>query len=213
MSNRVIALLGGIAVAAAIVAVVFIVSGGDDDSAQASETDGAFIAGMVPHHESAIEMAEIAQRRAQHPEIEGLAAEIIDAQLSEIDMLEVDHERIFGEPLGEMGMEHGSMGMSAEDAGMMGDASELADAKQFDREFIDMMIAHHQGAIRMARIELEQGQDDELADLATAIIEAQSDEIEEMNSWREDWYGAPSPAGGVPPGDEGDAPSHEAMGH
>jgi uncharacterized protein (DUF305 family) len=54
-----------------------------------------------------------------------------------------------------------------------------------------MMIPHHQGAIRMARIELAQGEDEELTELATAIIEAQSHEIEEMNSWRERWYGAP----------------------
>jgi hypothetical protein len=65
-----------------------------------------------------------------------------------------------------------------------------------------MMIPHHQGAIRMARIELEQGEDDELTELATAIIAAQSHEIEEMNSWREQWYGAPSPGGGAPPEDE-----------
>ena len=63
----------------------------------------------------------------------------------------------------------------------------------------------------MARIELESGQDQELKDLATAIIEAQSAEIEEMNAWREQWYGAPSPAGGIP--EEGETPSHEEMGH
>jgi hypothetical protein len=55
--------------------------------------------------------------------------------------------------------------------------------------------------------------DGELEELATAIIEAQSHEIEEMNSWREDWYGASSPAGGVPPEDEDEIPSHQAMDH
>jgi uncharacterized protein (DUF305 family) len=213
MSKRVIALLGAVAIAAVVaVAVVLIASSGDDE-AQANETDGAFIEEMTAHHESAIEMAEVAQRRAEHSEIESLADEIIAAQSSEIDQLEVDHERIFGEPLAEMAAEHGDLGLPAHEAGMEADMAELEEARQFDRAFIDMMVPHHQGAIRMARIELEEGEDDELAALANAIIEAQSHEIEEMNSWREDWYGAPSPARGVPPEDEEIIPSHEEMGH
>jgi uncharacterized protein (DUF305 family) len=93
------------------------------------------------------------------------------------------------------------------------DVAALEKARPFDLTFIDTMIPHHQGAIRMARIELERGSDEELANLATAIIEAQSREIEEMNAWRERWYGSPSPAGGVPPADEAEAPSHEEAGH
>jgi hypothetical protein len=50
----------------------------------------------------------------------------------------------------------------------------------------------------MARIELEEGEDPELNDLAQLIITAQSGEITQMNQLREQWYGAPSPAGGVP---------------
>jgi uncharacterized protein (DUF305 family) len=213
MSKRTIGLLGAAAIVLVGAAIIILASTGDDDSAEASETDGAFIAEMVPHHRSAIEMAEIARRRAEHPQIEDLAEEIIDAQSSEIDLLEVDHERIFGEPLAAMGAEHGDLGLPAHEAGMDADTAELAEAKPFDRAFIDMMIPHHQGAIRMARIELEQGEDEELTELATAIIEAQSHEIEEMNSWRERWYGTPSPAGGVPPEDEEIIPSHGEMGH
>nr|MBA2521754.1 DUF305 domain-containing protein [Solirubrobacterales bacterium] len=68
----------------------------------------------------------------------------------------------------------------------------------FDRAFIDMMIPHHQGAIRMAQVELQQGSEPGLEQLATGIISAQTREIEAMNRWREKWYGAASPAGGVP---------------
>jgi uncharacterized protein (DUF305 family) len=212
MSTRNFALLGALALA--LVVVIAIVASDDDgDSAAARETDGAFIAEMVPHHESAIEMAEIALRRAEHQEIEGLAREIIDTQSAEIDQLEAHHERIFGEPLAAMSAQHGTLGLPAHEAGMEADVAALEKAKPFDLAFIDMMIRHHQGAIRMARIELERGSDEQLGDLATAIIEAQSSEIEEMNAWRERWYGSPSPAGGVPPADEAEAPAHEEMGH
>ena len=204
------------------IAVLFIAGfaygacGGDDEqsSATAEETDGAFIAQMVPHHESAIEMAEMAQDQADHAEIRRLADEIIVAQEAEIEDLESIHERIFGEPLSDA--EHGDLGMDENMMGMDADMSQLEMAGMFDQMFIDMMIPHHQGAIRMARVELAEGQDPELQEIAQAIIEAQSAEIEEMNGWREKWYGAPSPAGGVPAEDEDTEQAedpHETMGH
>jgi uncharacterized protein (DUF305 family) len=85
-----------------------------------------------------------------------------------------------------------------DDMGMSMKMGALKDAKPFDRAFIDEMIPHHQGAIRMARAELAKGSDPELKKVATAIVAAQKKEIAQMNSWREQWYGSPSPAGGVP---------------
>jgi uncharacterized protein (DUF305 family) len=81
-------------------------------------------------------------------------------------------------------------------------AGMLRDAKPFDREFIDMMVPHHQGAIRMAWVELARGQDADAQKIAQAIIDGQAKEIDELNAWRTDWYGSPSKAGGVPAEDE-----------
>jgi uncharacterized protein (DUF305 family) len=52
-----------------------------------------------------------------------------------------------------------------------------------DRDFATMMIAHHQGAIDMAKVELQYGDDPELRALAETIIKAQTDEIARMNEW------------------------------
>jgi len=52
----------------------------------------------------------------------------------------------------------------------------------------------------MARIELKRGTDPQLRTIAQAVIGAQAKEIREMNEWRTDWYGGPSPSGGVPKG-------------
>jgi uncharacterized protein (DUF305 family) len=203
-------IVAAVAAAAAIVVAVVLIVGGDD-SADAEQTDGAFVAEMIPHHESAIEMSEIALDRAQHPEIENLAKQIIDSQSAEIDELRRIHVRLFGEPVEEA--DHGTLGLPAHEAGMEADMSELEQARPFDKAFIDMLIPHHQGAIRMARIVIEQGNDAELATLAESIIDAQSGEISLMNQWRVDWYGARSPAGGIPPVEEDEVPSHEEMGH
>jgi uncharacterized protein (DUF305 family) len=165
---------------------------------------------MIPHHESAIEMAEIAREQGEHPKVKTLAGQIASIQAAEIGGLERIHQRIFGQPTSKA--EHGTLGLPAHEMGMQMDASALAGERPFDRAFIDMMVPHHQGAIRMARIELAAGENPELTKLAEAIVTAQAREIERMNSWRVDWYGAPSPAGGVP-AEEESAPSHEAMGH
>lgn len=49
--------------------------------------DQAFIAAMIPHHEGAVEMAKLALENAEHPELKRLAAEIIEAQNREIEMM------------------------------------------------------------------------------------------------------------------------------
>ena len=173
-------------------------TGSDTESTSARQIDGAFITTMVPHHQEAVDMAALARKRARHREIRRLAAEIIDAQEREIQQMTLSHQRIFGEPLPAGGMMHGDLGLSEDEMGMAMDMDELETAREFDRTFIDMMIRHHQGAIRMARAELARGEDSELRDLARAIIAAQAREIEQMNSWRRGWYGSASPSGGVP---------------
>jgi uncharacterized protein (DUF305 family) len=209
-NRRVVGAVGALIAFAFTVVVATSLLGGDDD-ADARETDGAFITGMIPHHDSAIDMANMARSRAKHPEIKRLARTIAAAQTAEGAMLDEAHLRLFGEPPSEMDG-HGSLWLSEEQMGMSGDMSELEDARPFDRAFIDMMIPHHQGAIRMARIQLEKGQDAELKRIAGDVISAQSQEIELMNSWREEWYGSESPAGGVPKEGE-EAPSHDSMEH
>ena len=52
-----------------------------------------------------------------------------------------------------------------------------------DVDFVRSMIPHHQGAVDMAKIELEYGKDPEMRDLAETIIKAQDDEIVIMKAW------------------------------
>lgn len=52
-----------------------------------------------------------------------------------------------------------------------------------DLDFVRSMIAHHQGAIDMAKIELEHGKDEEIRKLAEDIIKAQESEIKMMKEW------------------------------
>ncbi|MEP7455066.1 DUF305 domain-containing protein [Phyllobacterium sp. SB3] len=54
-----------------------------------------------------------------------------------------------------------------------------------DKDFVRGMIAHHQGAIDMAKVELEYGKDAEIRKLAETIIAAQEGEIKDMKAWLE----------------------------
>jgi uncharacterized protein (DUF305 family) len=194
-------------VIAATMALGVAACGGDDSTASGdvtgNGTDRAFVAEMMPHHRSAVEMAEIAKKRGDHREITRLADAIISTQNAEIEEMEG-----FDQRLEDAGVEPADLGMAEHEMGTDMDAAMLQDAKPFDREFIDMMIPHHQGAIRMARVELEKGESPGLLRLAKAIVGAQSKEIDEMNQWRVDWFGSMSPAGGVPTEDEGGHSSH-----
>ena len=166
---------------------------GSSESAPGNGVDRAFASEMIPHHRSAVEMAQVAKERSDRKEIQRLADAIISTQNAEIEQLTA-----VDQTLKDAAIESGDLGVAEHEMGMDDDASMLADAKPFDREFIDMMIAHHQGAIRMARAEQERGENRELKKLAVAIEDAQAKEIDEMNTWRVEWFGEISPAGGVP---------------
>lgn len=171
-----------------------------DESSAGSAANRAFLEAMIPHHESAIAMARVAERRARHPQITELADAINTAQAREIRQIKRIHRRLFDEPILPNEDAHEALGLSAEEAGMAhtDSTAELSGAGPFDKAFIDAMVSHHQGAVRMALAVRDDTADDEIGALASAIVRTQSKEIEAMNRWRAAWYGAPSPAGGVP---------------
>lgn len=162
-------------------------------SGSGNAVDLAFVEAMIPHHRSAVSMANIAQRRGVHPEIKSLADDIVRSQSAEILQMEKRASLLKAD-----GVKAGDLGPDGSMTGMPTDDAALQTVTPFDKAFVDMMIPHHQAAIRMARIELAKGKGPETKKLARAIIAAQSREIGQMNSWRMTWYGAASPAGGVP---------------
>lgn len=158
--------------------------GGDDDQAgdvvAGAEFDRAFIDAMVPHHESALEMARSAKAAGlTEPELEQVADDILATQQAEIDQMKEWRGEWFGssdvDPDGAA-----ALGMSDAQMGMAHDAADLLSSGDVDSDFATMMIDHHQGAIEMAELALERAEHDELKELAQAIVDAQQREIEVM---------------------------------
>ena len=133
--------------------------------------DQMFAAMMVPHHEQAIVMSEIALENSTNPEILKLANEIKAAQQPEIDQM----LRWGGSMMGS----HAGHQM----AGMFSDA-EIEELKQssgieFDRKFLLGMIKHHEGAIEMAEMVID-FPTKAAAELGKAITITQQQEIKLM---------------------------------
>ena len=185
----------------------------DQETPSMDEFDLLFIDLMISHHQGAVEMAIVAQERAEHPEIRQLAGEIIAAQQPEIVEMtgwrnawypdapktsEADAMNALDRMTSSM---PGMGGMPGSSEMMMGGMNDLevlcaATPDQFDLRFIDGMIAHHQSAIMMAQSALDHATHEEIKTLATAIIAAQQKEIDAMFAWRATWYPDATPVQG-----------------
>ena len=148
-----------------------------DTPAAGNGIDRAFVAEMIPHHESALEMAKIAQQRGDSEFVKRLADDIVRTQSEEIATLRREDDQ-----LAEAGVKKGKLGVPAHMMGMGEDVEQLKAATPFDEPFIKMMVPHHRGAIEMAKVELAKGKDPELKALAQEIIDAQKREIDEMTA-------------------------------
>jgi uncharacterized protein (DUF305 family) len=147
-------------------------------------SDERFIDAMVPHHEGAVDMAEVALKNAEHEEIKRLAEDIVSAQEAEIKELKSIKREEFGTSKIPMDMSADQMrGM-----GMETDPRSLAKADPFDKAFIDAMIPHHRSAIEMAEVAARETKNLDIRKLARGMIEAQKREILQMEQWRRQWY-------------------------
>ncbi|MBT2452334.1 DUF305 domain-containing protein [Streptomyces sp. ISL-43] len=141
---------------------------------------------MIPHHEQAVEMAKLADGRAQDAEVKTLAGAIERAQDPEIQTMK-SWLKAWGKPESSSsmpGMDHGASHGSGM-AGMMSeqDMKDLAAAEgtDFDKKFAQLMIAHHNGAIEMAKVEQKDGKNATAKKLADDVIKNQSAEIDQFN--------------------------------
>lgn len=154
-----------------------------------STMDAHFIEQMIPHHQDAITMAEIALERSDRTEIKQLAQNIITSQSKEIEQMRKWYKDWYGKnvPQNEQVMGKPGMGMRM---GMMGNSSDLERLKntsEFDKTFIEEMIPHHQMAVMMAQMLKNGTQRPEMNQLADNIITAQTKEIDQMRKWYIDW--------------------------
>ena len=142
-----------------------------------SNSDVMFLQMMIPHHEQAVEISNLALSKSSNTELLALAQRISEEQDAEIEMMR-GWLQAAGEDE-EMGHAmHGMDGMLSDDALSH---LEKAEGSAFDRAWLNGMIEHHDGAIEMAEMIVD-ARDERLRAFGERIIAAQSAEIDEMKS-------------------------------
>lgn len=177
---RVGALVGALALALTLAACS---NDSDGPSADADHNDAdiAFVRGMIPHHQQAIEMSDSLIRGGSDPVILDLAEQIKAAQQPEIDEMRawLDDRDIDADADA-----HDDHGTDADPMGMMTD-EEMAsmhsmNGPALEREFLEKMILHHEGALDMAETYLPDAKEPSVRAIAEAVIATQQVEIDEM---------------------------------
>ncbi|HEV8081230.1 MAG TPA: DUF305 domain-containing protein [Chitinophagaceae bacterium] len=159
----------------------------DDMSAvkMSGDFDVDFANMMIPHHQSAVDMAQSYLPKGKDEKIKTMAQNIIDAQKKEIDELKT------------LVANHKPSAKKDEHAGAGGEHNELMDIMNKtmekmkgmkmtgdeDKDFVMMMIPHHQSAVDMAENEISHGKHVEMKKFAQNVIDGQSKEIKEFNEW------------------------------
>lgn len=152
------------------------------ETADFNDADVMFAQMMIPHHEQAVEMSEIALDPASGASaaIQDLAIRIRDAQDPEIELMK-GFLATWGAPVTpEDGVDHSSM---MEGMLTVEELDELAglQGSEFDKRWAQAMIAHHKGAVAMAEDVLADGKNAETRRLAEEIIANQQAEIDELS--------------------------------
>jgi uncharacterized protein (DUF305 family) len=145
-------------------------------SAEHNAADTMFTQGMIPHHEQAVEMSGMMLQKKDIPAaVTDLATRIQAAQAPEIEKM-TGWLKSWNETA--------TMGAGHTMDGMMGDDDlkqlEAAQGTEAAKLFLTQMIAHHEGAVMMAKTETSQGKNADAIKLSKDIVTAQEAEIKEM---------------------------------
>ena len=151
-------------------------SSSKESSSKYSADEIMFAQMMIPHHEQAVTMSELAFTNTTNPEILALAIDIRDAQAQEISQMRSWIGNRTGHDADSHNMTMGGM-LTDEDletlASLKGEA--------FDQFFLTSMIAHHEGALDMVEM-IKDSTKSEVSTLAANIVKSQSAEIEAMKA-------------------------------
>ena len=181
-------------IAALFISIVLVASGGmrDSDSdnnhmgmmnghghnsnSQMVGNDAMFLQMMIPHHEQAVVMSDLALSTSKNADVLKLAKQIRDAQAPEIIKMQgwLSDAGLNEDPGHSMGDGMGGM-LSDSEISTLKEST----GKAFDKLFLTGMIAHHEGAINMAMM-IENSSNSDISNLGKEIVKSQAAEIELM---------------------------------
>ncbi|MEU4442884.1 DUF305 domain-containing protein [Actinosynnema sp. NPDC050801] len=151
------------------------------ESNEFNETDVMFLQMSVPHHRTGLEIVRLAEDRAVRAEVKTLAAAIEVTQLSEVDSM-TKWLADWGKPESagdnpQLHAGHGGDHSTSPEA-----VAELAatGSGEFEKAFLNLLIAHQHNAVAMAKLEKESGVNPQAKDLAARIFDSRTAQIAQM---------------------------------
>jgi len=159
-----------------------------DPGAAEAPYDLQFLDSMIHHHNGAIMMAKMAEGKTRRPQLKAFAQKIIGDQSTEIDYMKQLREKWYAGKPSAVNMEMAGMvgGMKIMNSEHMKEMDQMP-PEHFDEHFLNMMIAHHEGAVDMSKEAQTKAEHPEVKQLAERITNAQGPEIEQMKKWQQIW--------------------------
>ncbi|MEO3871274.1 DUF305 domain-containing protein [Nonomuraea sp. B12E4] len=146
-------------------------------SPTANAADVTYVQDMIVHHQQALDMALLAPNRAESPQVKGLADRIKAVQGPEIQYMTTWLRQQEQKVPDHHAAHDGMPGMATPE---QMEALKVATGKEFDRQFLQLMINHHLGAIKMSGQVLTSGSHIKIEELATDVSVEQTAEIRRM---------------------------------
>ncbi|WP_016905845.1 DUF305 domain-containing protein, partial [Streptomyces xiaopingdaonensis] len=140
--------------------------------------DHAYVRHMIVHHRQALTMTKLAEKHAAKAKVRKVADRIRAAQGPEVKAMQ-GWQRTNGRAAGG-GSDHDHAAMPGMATGAQLDRLRAARGAEFDALFLDLMTAHHRGALTMARELLAEGNDVRVEEMATDVLAQQRAEIGRM---------------------------------
>lgn len=152
------------------------------DMKMTGDFDLDFASMMIMHHQAAIDMSEMEVAKGNDTQIKTIAQNIIAAQKAEIGQLQQFVKKY---KMPEAKMENGEMhnDLTETSKTMMDKMMNMKMSGNSDKDFVMMMILHHEGAVTMAKDEISHGKQSELKKIAQKMITDQTKEIKDFNAW------------------------------
>lgn len=148
-----------------------------------SEQDRKFADAMIMHHQDGIKMAQMAIEKALNAELRSMARKMIDDQQSEIQRMQSLRGAGPQTPMEEIHQMPGMMPMSEMQKDM--EMLQSARGREFDATFAKTMAKHHEGAIRMANDEVQNGSLAGMKEIAQGLATKQTEERERLMAMHE----------------------------
>ncbi|PZF56361.1 DUF305 domain-containing protein [Curtobacterium sp. MCSS17_008] len=145
-----------------------------------NDQDVMFAQMMLPHHKQAVEMSDmlLAKGSGVDSDVTDLAKQIKAEQSPEINQL-TTWLKGWGESTES---EHSGMGHSM--SGMMSDSDmddlDQASGNDAAKLYLEQMVQHHEGAVDMAKTEVDKGKNTDAVAMAKSIVSSQTEQITQM---------------------------------